>query len=72
MSAHRSGCPNLTIGLKPLWNKRKQLLKTEHLTTGTTRLHSQAAKARPLAQQVALNLALQRVQAELAQVRSHL
>jgi len=60
------------IGLQPILNKRKQLQTIERLTADVTSLRSQAAKARQLAQQVELNLALQRVQAQLTQARSQL
>jgi len=60
------------IGIKPLFNKREQLQILERLAADATSLRSQAAKARQLAQQVELNLALLRVQAQLTQARSQL
>ena len=59
-------------GLQPLPDKRKQLQKYEHLLADAARLRSQAGKAKQMAQQVELNLALQRVQAQLAEARSQL
>lgn len=59
-------------GLQPLPDKRKQLQKYEQLLADAARLRSQAGKAKQMAQQVELNLALQRVQAQLAQARSQL
>jgi hypothetical protein len=60
------------IGLQPLLNKREQLQTIERLAADATSLRSQAAKARQLAQQVELNLALQRVQARMQQVKAEL
>ena len=59
-------------GLQPLPDKRKQLQKYEQLLLDAARLRSQAGKAKQMAQQVELNLALQRVQAQLAEARSQL
>ena len=59
-------------GLQPLPDKRKQLQKYEQLLADAARLRSQAGKAKQMAQQVELNLALQRVQAQLAEARSQL
>ena len=70
--AHHTGqflCQN---GLQPLPDKRKQLQKYEQLLADAARLRSQAGKAKQMAQQVELNLALQRVQAQLAEARSQL
>ena len=70
--AHHTGqflCQN---GLQPLPDKRKQLQKYEQLLLDAARLRSQAGKAKQMAQQVELNLALQRVQAQLAEARSQL
>lgn len=60
------------IDLQPILNKREKLQTIERLAADVTSLRSQAAKARQLAQQVELNLALQRVQAKLTQARSQL
>ncbi|OQW87676.1 MAG: hypothetical protein BWK72_12240 [Rhodoferax ferrireducens] len=60
------------IGLQTILNKREQLQTIERLAADATSLRSQATKARQLAQQVDLNLALQRVQAQLSQARSQL
>ena len=59
-------------GLQPLRGKREQLQKYEQLLADAAHLRSQAGKAKQMAQQVELNLALQRVQAQLAQARSQL
>ena len=59
-------------GLQPLPDKRKKLQKYEQLLADAARLRSQAGKAKQMAQQVALNLELQPLQAQLAQARSHL
>ena len=70
--AHHTGrflCQN---GLHSLLDKREQLQKYEQLQADAARLRSQAGKARQLAQQVELNLALQRVQVQLAQARNQL
>lgn len=60
------------IGIKTLLNKREQLLKIDRLAADAASLRSQAVKAKQLAQQVELNMALQRVQAQLTQARSQL
>lgn len=59
-------------GLQPLSNKRKQLQKYEHLLADAARLRSQAGKAKQMAQQVALNLELQRLQVELQKTKESL
>lgn len=59
-------------GFQPLLVKRKQLQKYEQLLADAAHLRSQAGKVKQMAQQVELNLALQRVQAQLAQARSQL
>ncbi len=59
-------------GLQPLRGKREQLQKYEQLLADAAHLRSQAGKAKQMAQQVELNLALQRVQARVAQARSQL
>lgn len=70
--ARHTGQFSCQNGLQPLCNKRKQLQKYEQLLLDAARLRSQAGKARQMAQQVELNLALQRVQAQLAEARSQL
>ena len=70
--ARHTGLFKIENSLQCLSNKREQLQKIERLTIDATRLRTQSAKAKQLAKQVELNLALQRVQAELTQVRSHL
>lgn len=70
--ARHTGLFKIENSLQCLSNKREKLQKIERLTIEATRLRTQSAKAKQLAQQVELNLALQRVQAELTQVRSHL
>jgi hypothetical protein len=70
--AHHTGqflCQN---SLQPLPDKRKQLQKYEHLLADAARLRSQAGKAKQMAQQVELNLALQRVQVELQKTKESL
>ena len=59
-------------GQQPLLDKRKQLQKYEQLLAGTARLRSQAGKAKQMAQQVALNLELQRLQLELQRTKESL
>ena len=58
--------------LQPVSTKREKLQQYEQLAAQAESLRSQAAKAKQLAQQVELNLALQRVQAQLTQARSQL
>ncbi|PIY27951.1 MAG: DUF4391 domain-containing protein [Comamonadaceae bacterium CG_4_10_14_3_um_filter_60_42] len=58
--------------LQPLSNKREKLQQYEQLTAEAASLRSQAAKAKQLAQQVELNLALQRVQVQLTLARGQL
>ena len=70
--ARYTGTFKYEIGLQPILNKREQLQTIERLAADATSLRSQAAKAKQLAQQVELNLALQRVQAQLTQARSQL
>ncbi|MCK9215441.1 MAG: DUF4391 domain-containing protein [Rhodoferax sp.] len=70
--ARYTGTFKHVIGLQPILDKREQLQTIERLAADATSLRSQAAKARQLAQQVELNLALQRVQAQLTQARSQL
>ena len=70
--AHHTGqflCQN---GLQPLPDKRKQLQKYEHLLADAARLRSQAGKAKQMAQQVELNLELQRLQVELQKTKESL
>ena len=52
--------------------RRQALLECERLELEATRLRTQAAKEKQLARQVELNLALKRVQAELATARQQL
>lgn len=59
-------------GPKPLLDKRKQLQKYEQLLADAARLRSQAGKAKQMAQQVALNLELQRLQLELQRTKESL
>ena len=59
-------------GLQPLPDKRKQLQKYEQLLADAARLRSQAGKAKQMAQQVALNLELQRLQVELQRTKESL
>ena len=59
-------------GLQPLLDKREQLQKYEQLLLDAARLRSQAGKAKQMAQQVELNLALQRVQVELQKTKESL
>jgi endoglucanase Acf2 len=70
--ARYTGTFKQEIGFQPMLYKREKLQTIERLAADATNLRSQAAKAKQLAQQVELNLALQRVQAQLTQVRSHL
>lgn len=70
--ARYTGIFKIENSLQRLSDKREQLQKLEHLAGEASRLRSQAAKAKQLVQQVDLNLALQRVQAELTHVRRHL
>ena len=70
--AHHTGqflCQN---GLQPLPDKRKQLQKYEQLLADAARLRSQAGKAKQMAQQVELNLELQRLQVELQKTKESL
>ena len=59
-------------GLQPLSDKREQLQKYEQLLADAAHLRSQAGKARQMAQQVALNLELQRLQVELQKTKESL
>ena len=59
-------------GLQPLSDKREQLQKYEQLLADAAHLRSQAGKAKQMAQQVALNLELQRVQVELQKTKESL
>ena len=59
-------------GLQPLPDKRKQLQKYEQLLADAARLRSQAGKAKQMAQQVELNLELQRLQVELQKTKESL
>ena len=59
-------------GLQPLLIKRKQLQKYEQFLADAAHLRSQAGKAKQMAQQVALNLELQRVQVELQKTKESL
>ena len=59
-------------GLQPLLYKREQLQKYEQLLLDAARLRSQAGKAKQMAQQVELNLALQRLQVELQKTKESL
>lgn len=59
-------------GLQPLPDKREKLQKYEQLLADAARLRSQAGKAKQMAQQVALNLELQRVQLELQRAKESL
>lgn len=52
--------------------RRQALQECERLELEATRLRTQAAKEKQLARQVELNLALKRVQAQLAAARQHL
>ena len=59
-------------GLQPLLVKRKQLQKYEQLLADAAHLRSQAGKAKQMAQQVELNLELQRLQVELQKTKESL
>ena len=59
-------------GFQPLLVKRKQLQKYEQLLADAAHLRSQAGKAKQMAQQVALNLELQRLQVELQKTKESL
>ena len=59
-------------GLQPLLIKRKQLQKYEQFLADAAHLRSQAGKAKQMAQQVALNLELQRLQVELQKTKESL
>ena len=59
-------------GLQPLPDRRKQLQKYEQLLADAAHLRSQAGKAKQMAQQVALNLELQRLQVELQRTKESL
>ena len=59
-------------GLQPLYDKREQLQKYEQLLADAAHLRSQAGKAKQMAQQVALNLELQRLQVELQKTKESL
>lgn len=70
--AHHTGrflCQN---GRQPLLDKREQLQKYEQMLLDAARLRSQAGKARQMAQQVELNLELQRLQVELQKTKESL
>ena len=59
-------------GLQPLSDKREQLQKYEQLLADAAHLRSQAGKAKQMAQQVELNLELQRLQVELQKTKESL
>ena len=59
-------------GPQTLLDKREQLQKYEQLLADAARLRSQAGKAKQMAQQVALNLELQRLQLELQRTKESL
>lgn len=70
--AQHTGIFKIENSLQRISDKREQLQIIERLAADATSLRSQAAKAKQLAQQVELNLAMQHIQTELMQARSHL
>ena len=70
--AHHTGHFLGQNGLQPLLIKRKQLQKYEQFLADAAHLRSQAGKAKQMAQQVELNLALQRLQVELQKTKESL
>lgn len=71
-TAHHTGIFQLKNDTQGLIEKRKQLQKINQLNADAARLRTRARQTKQLAEQVELNLALQRVQAQLRALHAQL